>query len=628
MRNKLLTFGILAVVFSGFLAPQIIAAQTTSGPQPTTSSDLWSSLFKSASNTIIEPIANWIAAFLMMLSGLVLTLVGYFFDWIVKLSIIDMAKNIGNSEGLGGSITAAWATLRDIANMFFIFVLLFAAFRAMFSLNFGNVGKTIGNIILIALLINFSLFFSKVVIDASNVVAVGFYNAIVNSNTASQTAGESSTTGAGSGQRTVSEGYMRLLKLQTWHDSNILTITNGLSADKILLVGILSSIFFLITAVILLISGVMFLARFIILIFLMILSPLAFIAFIVPGMKGKFDEWWHALVDQSFFAPVFFAMTWVVFRIASNSQKLMGVPDTSNDTYIQSVLVNPGSFFAIILNYTIILGFAVAALIFAKKMATSGATAFAFKGITGAIGAVGVGGAAFAGRQTVGRAASRLEKSQRFQRLAASNPKTIGALYSGTKKAARGSFDVRQSDILKKTPVLGKELDVLGTSTRGQGGFEKYREDKTKKVVDGGKQFTDRQARVEYAKRVASKIGTYRGSVPNNIPSLFGTMGRSNRMAAATLFDERIKELRTEIGTARGEINTYRNTMGIASTPGVAPTAAQLALLSPYEQGRYNLLTDPSITRNGSVANLNSELTNLQTDRTTYGLDNTLKQQF
>ena len=54
-----------------------------------------------------------------------------------------MGKNLGDSSGIGGSITMAWATLRDIANMCFIFVLLYAAFKTMFDANFGNFQTTI-----------------------------------------------------------------------------------------------------------------------------------------------------------------------------------------------------------------------------------------------------------------------------------------------------------------------------------------------------------------------------------------------------------------------------------------------------------------------------------------------------
>ncbi|HEY4480041.1 MAG TPA: hypothetical protein VJB58_01040 [Candidatus Paceibacterota bacterium] len=657
MTKKLLTFGILAIVMVGVFAPMSVfgaactpeqlaagwknlpgagigATVNCSPPAKAGQSDTpVLDLLSDAVFASFGPLIKGITGVIMALSAGVLWLSGTLFDEIVKYSIIETAKNIGGEEGtIGESISQAWAALRDVANMFFIFVLLFVAFKAMFSLSFGDVGKNVLNIIIVALLINFSLFFSKIVIDASNIAAIGFYNSITNARVSSE-AGEGSTVGNSGGQSTITTGYMRLLGLNSLYDPKTL-LQSPDDASQMLIHGVMSSIFLLITAVIFLIAAIMFAARFVILIFLMILSPLALIALIIPGQSGKFNTWKNALIDQSFFAPIFFAMTWVVFKVGIGleiSKGLLG----ANSATLAAGLKNPSpDGMQLILNYVIIIGLSIAALIFSKQMASKTA---GFTAISGAIGTGAIGGAALMGRQSFGRAASRLEKSQRFQRLAAQHQKTFGTLYSGTQKMARGSFDVRSSDTIKKVPGLGKELDILGTpSEKGKGGFEKYREEKTKRVIEKGKQFTDRQARVAYARNIASKIHAHRGSTPNNVNSLFGMMGRSNRVAAATLIDERIRELRTDMNAARGELNTLNNQMGFTPNTGAyvgvftAP-AGMLATLTPAEQARYTILAGPAAT-NGSVANMSAEMQTLNDPatglRSTLGLDNTLRQQF
>ena len=668
MTKKILTFAILFIVLAGVFAPVkalatdcawVFSGACTIGNQQctkplvgpvtcTTASGTQANpvtetaKFSETSGGIWEQIATGVGQFLMMISSFVLIFSGMIFDWVLKFTIVDMAQNIGGTTGVGASITTAWATLRDIANMCFIFVLLYAAFKTMFDANFGNFQTTIKNIIIVALLINFSLFFSKVVIDASNIVAVGFYNSItVNSYPISGNkliAGGATVTGT---KKSISGGYMKMLGVNTFYGSDILK--GQIDAKNILLVGVMSSVFMLIVAVILLIAGIMFAARFIILIFLMILSPLALIAFIIPGMNGQFTKWREALVDQSFFAPIYFALTWVVFKLGTSLLATIKVdPDlgTQNPNFA-NMFNSPGGAVSLIVNYVLIIGFSIAALIFAKSMASKTA---GFKQISGGIGTAAIGTGAWAGRQSLGRVAGRLEKSAWFQGKAARNPKTFGALYTGTQKAARGSFDVRGVDTLKKVPGLGSELDIMGKAG-GVGGFEKYKEDKTKRVIDKGKQFTDRRARADYARRIGSKIGTHQGSTPNNIPSLFGSLGRSNRIAAATLLDERIKELGTGIGSARSELNGYLNQMGITG-PGLppaptianlrgiaAPTAIQRGMLSAHEQRRFDDLIEDAInpatglTRD-SIDGLNTELTNTRGDRTTLGLTNTLRQQF
>ncbi|MEK7801795.1 MAG: hypothetical protein AAB276_05010, partial [Pseudomonadota bacterium] len=73
-------------------------------------------------------------------------------------------------------VTSAWEIVRDFANMLFIFVLLYVGINTML----GGAGHTraIFMVIIVALLINFSLFFTKIIIDAGNILAVGVYESI------------------------------------------------------------------------------------------------------------------------------------------------------------------------------------------------------------------------------------------------------------------------------------------------------------------------------------------------------------------------------------------------------------------------------------------------------------------
>lgn len=596
------------------------------------------------------PLFKGIGYVLMTISGLILTMVGKLLDGVIQLSVIDMAKNLGSSPGIGASITTAWATLRDIANMCFIFVLLYAAFKTMFDANFGNFQTTIKNIIIVALLINFSLFFSKVVIDASNIVAIGFYKSIV-SNTTSLAVNTASGGKTSTQIKGISAAYMNVLGLQNWYSPNILT-NSTMSAGQVLIVGIMSSIFLLVTAVIFLISGIMFLARFIILIFLMILSPLALIAYIIPGQEEYFKKWKSSLIDQSFFAPIFFALTWVALKIADAPGFLgslgAGVDGATKD-YTKLITESTPTATALVLNYVIVIGFAIAALVISKAMATRGATGKYFEGLTGAMGAnkvagvVGgatLGGAAALGRRTIGAGASRVARNTGFQKFAGKYWIGQKAL-EGTEKVAKSSFDVRQTknvgSALQKTP--------LGSFGAGKtGGFEKYKEDKTKSMVDTGKKFTDKDAKEAYAKRIASKWYAKGGSAkgtPGYGKTIAGTMGRSNRLAAATLLDERIKEIGTEISKARNEFEGYMGSTGqpkstpawtitpIIGTPTapISPVPSPYDTLLSYEIDRLRTLAADDTVK-GSLDSLNKDLNSLKTDKTSLGLDNTLKQQY
>ncbi|OHB14890.1 MAG: hypothetical protein A2431_02915 [Candidatus Zambryskibacteria bacterium RIFOXYC1_FULL_39_10] len=487
MTKKFLTFGILLIVLTGILLPNIAfgeeeldeLAQILSTVNPVAAVTA-----KASADGLFSPVEYFfdgffkiIGHFLMTISSFILIISGKIFDSVVEFTVIDMGKNIGDPKGVGGGITAAWATLRDIANMCFIFVLLFAAFKNMFQYNINNFGATIKNIIIVALLINFSLFFSKVVIDASNIVSVGFYKSIATANTNTyELSGTLTGTKENFGFTGISGGYLRMLGLQTFFGAEILDKVND--PVKILTLGVVSSIFMLVTATILLIAGIMFAARFIILIFLMILSPLALIAYIIPGQEKQFNSWKDSLISQSFFAPLFFALTWVVFKVGSS---LLTAVD-KNSTWTDLITKADSGAINLLLFYILITGFSIAALVLSKQMATSGATGGAFKAISGGVGTAAIGGAALAGRNTIGRASSLV--SEKYRDTLSKNALGRSTLWLAN-KGKQSSFDARAVGDTKLMKSIGADKytnDMLGAAGKagGKGGFAKVIEEKAK----------------------------------------------------------------------------------------------------------------------------------------------------
>ncbi|MFA6520120.1 MAG: hypothetical protein WCT44_00760 [Candidatus Paceibacterota bacterium] len=103
--------------------------------------------------------------------GWILNLVANIFNIVVALSLSSsmyIHKFIGDS----------WAIVRDLSNIFFIFILLYVAIKMILGMGGHDTKKMIVQVVVMALLINFSMFFTKVVIDSSNVLALIFYNKI------------------------------------------------------------------------------------------------------------------------------------------------------------------------------------------------------------------------------------------------------------------------------------------------------------------------------------------------------------------------------------------------------------------------------------------------------------------
>lgn len=580
-----------------------------------------------AASAAFNMVLKLISEALIIISSGILTMVGALFDSIIDYTITKMADQINNTEGIGQSINVAWATIRDVANMFFIFILLYAAFKALFSLNISGSGTIIRNIIIAALLINFSLFLTKVVIDASNVVSIGFYKAIVSTNVQSTNASQTS-------ERTIASGYMRLIGLQSWYDTSILTQAQTLNGLNILVVGVMSSIFFLITAVIFLVTAVMFVARFIILIFVMILSPLAVVAAIIPSgtVKGHFDKWKEALTGQAVFAPVFFAMTWVAITVAS---KVLPTLSSRSDTVFVDLATKPPSETkALILNYVIVIGFAVAALVVAKQVASK---TMGFGAISGGIGTAAFGGTAWASRKVIGGAASRLAESRGFRDWASRSK--IGELaLKGTEKTARSSFDVRALGNTKWAQKVGadkyiQDMTSITGKAGGEGGYNKMLEKQIEKKEKTAQMFRTDAQKAAYAARQVSGLGTLYargGSRPWNKRSLFGTLGRSNRIVAAKILGNQLQQLTQQRDTLRNneqneqgrlqnlqnrdsqlnqQLNAAQaNLIALRNLPQTPQTAAQINQI----QNNINNVQNQIMANNNLIAQSQTQLQNIQ----------------
>src|SRR3989338_10332449 len=84
--------------------------------------------------------------------------------------------------GLSGidAITIGWGITRDVANIFFIFILLIIAIDTILRLESYGAKQLLPKLIIVALLINFSLVIAFTVVDASNILALAFIKEIGN----------------------------------------------------------------------------------------------------------------------------------------------------------------------------------------------------------------------------------------------------------------------------------------------------------------------------------------------------------------------------------------------------------------------------------------------------------------
>lgn len=477
ITSFILVFSFIFAV-SGFVFPQKIEAQTPykecvdaeatrpnpnmercngleGAPKPTEkNSGFWGGL----GNALLF-IPGAISIGILKIASLLTYLAGALLNLVVQYSVVDMKANMAKA----GAIDIAWKTIRDVANMGFIFILLYAAIQTILGIG-SDAKKLIVNVIVVAILINFSLFFTKIVIDASNVLAITFYDAIVPGALSGTTTGVFGKTG-------IADSLMQPLNLTSiWKASS-------LEGSKLLTIGVMGTIVTLIAAFVFFAVAIMFIIRFVVLIFVLILSPLAFMAFILPQLEKYKKQWLDALLGQAFFAPIYFMLTWIVIVISRGL--LTGGGDMA--TALTGTIGESGQAQAptpenlgILVNFIIMIVLLITSLVIAKEWANK-----AGPGVTGltkwAMGAAGgatLGMAGRLGRGTVGRAGTAVGESERLKESAAKGGArgmaARLALATG-RKTAGSSFDMRGTS-------LG---DTLGAGKPGgKGGFTDYRKKK------------------------------------------------------------------------------------------------------------------------------------------------------
>ena len=107
------------------------------------------------------------------LGNLILT-VAAFFTWVAGMVLDSTLDNlvfgmggIINDNGFGGAIDNTWKIIRDLSNLAFIFGFIYLGIRTIIDPASASVKRTLTQIIIAALLINFSLYIVKAIIDFS-----------------------------------------------------------------------------------------------------------------------------------------------------------------------------------------------------------------------------------------------------------------------------------------------------------------------------------------------------------------------------------------------------------------------------------------------------------------------------
>ncbi|MBI1866553.1 MAG: hypothetical protein HYS02_02175, partial [Candidatus Staskawiczbacteria bacterium] len=223
-----------------------------------------------------EDIADVTTKAILTASGMLLLAIS---NWFLEMSS-NLFVAVATADILQKSITAnptvihGWAIIRDFANMFIVLGFVVVGISTILRLREYEAQKTLLPLILVALLINFSLLFTGIIIDATN-VATNYFTIISGPAGITEPIKEA----------IFSPETKRSLGLLQGYD--FASAAFGVSASS----GIASMIFF--------IYAILLLFRHVALMLLVILSPLAFVCYVFSATKPIFNKWWQQFTQWS-----------------------------------------------------------------------------------------------------------------------------------------------------------------------------------------------------------------------------------------------------------------------------------------------------------------------------------------
>jgi len=348
----LVILGLAAFIL--YLAPLYTHAQTAAVP-------LVNPILTGSNSAIFQFLNDFVVGVI----GSLAAFAGLIFDWFIYNFIIEFGRHYQETS-FGAVIDSTWSTVRDIFNLTFIFGLVYIGFQIILGINDSQAKRTIGWLILAALLVNFSLFITKFVVDFSNIAAVEIYNLFESVN--------GSGLGGATGNQievSISQAFINSLGMSSLFDA--------LPGGAQLLYIFCLFITFLVLIYVFLAGAILIAIRFGALCLYLVFSPIMFIGWVFPGMAQYSKDYWHKFLGQAFFAPAFLFMLYLSFKVtdafsdntlrgtADNLQQLNGISPDNVDTVTSGFLLVFPFFITTIV-------FLVASMIVAKKMGAAGAS--------------------------------------------------------------------------------------------------------------------------------------------------------------------------------------------------------------------------------------------------------------
>lgn len=232
---------------------------------------------------------------------------------LINMLTVDAKSILGDTSE--GSVYSYWSKIRDYANILFVVFFLFVIYSQMTGYGLDNYGikRMLPKLIVGVIVVNASFYICGLLVDLSNVVGSSAFNFVSAAAVGDIPAGEWSNSDSG--------WINKIAGLA-------LVLTVGYFALATVISMLLFVVITAVTTIFLL--GV----REAIIILCIVLSPLAFVAMIMPNTEGLYKKWWSAFKA----ALMVYPMVGLVFGASNLAARILGSGLDEKDIIMQSIV--------------------------------------------------------------------------------------------------------------------------------------------------------------------------------------------------------------------------------------------------------------------------------------------------
>ncbi|MDD2657562.1 MAG: hypothetical protein PHD04_02790 [Candidatus Pacebacteria bacterium] len=362
-------------------------------------------------------------------------------NYAVYYTVVTMGDYVHNLSAIG----VTWRILRDIANIMFIFGFLGAGIATILNIDqYGWKTKMLPMLVVGAVFLNFSLFITEAMIDTTNLFATQFYTQIVGGTLPKVNSSGLIVDANGATLGTANEGISNKIMGQLGLQAIYGEVQNTKKAETLLkagnswLIGFMGILLFIITAFVMFSLAFILIARFVTLIFFMILSPVGFMGLAIPQMQARAGQWWSNFLEQIITAPVLLLLLYVALAVITDVNFLTGFKAANTGSgWLGTITNDLGAFAPMLLSFLVAMGLLLMVVIKAKSM-----SAFGAKGAIQLGGKLTFGATAWGMRNSGGWLANKTAQGLR-KTWVARVPLAGTGLVKGFDKLGSASFDVR-----------------------------------------------------------------------------------------------------------------------------------------------------------------------------------------